>query len=298
MKRHRCMELSGNEIDNGIVVHPSKWLIQTAKNYPSVVIHALRVLSRVFPRGDEHWILPALACAANARITVLGRLGNGMRMRLVWTDGVSQSIRRQGFFEPETVAVVRSVIKPGDHFWDVGAQLGQYTLLACGLGAEVHAFEPDPATFSLLAENVKSNSLSAVRLNCFAITEHCGTVQFYMAPPTNIGASSCQKTDDGFRVEVECHTLDCYAEQHQLPQLVKLDVEGSEISVLLGAKRLLARQTPLIVEFSPRRQSCAELATLLRGHGYRLERLSAKGPEPYVPIPGEYRVFNVLAVGV
>ena len=254
----------------------------------------LKGIAMALPKGDEHWLLGELANAANVRIVTNGMLSNGMRMRLVWTDGVSRAIRANGWFEPETVAVVRSLLTPQTRFYDVGAQLGQYTLLAAGLSAAVHAFEPDPDTHSLLAQNVRMNDVTAT-LNRFALSDHCGTVAFYQATPENIGESSCLPLESARKLQVECHTLDCYAERHGLPDLIKLDVEGAETTVLRGAPSLLARKVPMIIEFAPRIHDCAPLADFLRSYGYYLQRITDCGLVPYVPQQGDYRVFNVLA---
>ena len=57
------------------------------------------------------------------------------------------------------VSVFLSHIKHGHTVIDVGAHVGQYTLLAAGIGRTVHSFEPEPKTFAILSGNVAQNGL-------------------------------------------------------------------------------------------------------------------------------------------
>jgi FkbM family methyltransferase len=277
-------------------VRKSAIAFAAARQFPHLVQFGLKIASFRFPRGDEHWTFPELCAAADCRVTVRGRLGNGMEMQLVWMDVVSREIRENGWFEPETVSFVNKLLGPGKRFFDVGAQLGQYTLLAAGLKAEVHSFEPDPKTFKLLSKNVARNRLS-VTLNRCAITNHDGTVSFYPSAVDNIGMGSCTPAQNatGKCVTVESVTLDSYAQKHGTPHLIKLDVEGSEIAALQGANELMKAGVPLIVEFAPLCRDCGALADFLRSHGYRIHRITAEGVIPYRQVDGEKKFFNVFA---
>ena len=59
--------------------------------------------------------------------------------------------------EPETVQWIEQYVKPGDTFYDIGANIGAYSLIADAQGAIVYAFEPVPSTFAHLARNVTEN---------------------------------------------------------------------------------------------------------------------------------------------
>lgn len=95
-------------------------------------------------------------------------------------------------------------------------------------------------------------------------------------------------------------TLDAFAEERRIvPDLVKIDVEGSEIAVLEGARRLLERARPLVIfESWPGNRERAELFTLLDVHGYDLRPLTFPPlPHPCLTLASfrDSRALNFLA---
>jgi len=192
---------------------------------------------------------------------------------------------------------------------DVGAHVGQYSLLASGLvGREgaVHSFEPEPATFALLQHNVLINGLRNVHPVRCALAESSKEVELYVARPDNIGQTSLRQPDNfsGVQVKVQCRTLDDYAEGHGLGRinLIKIDVEGAELDVLLGARWILSRNPKphIIIEFWEKflqayGSSCAQVAEFLEGSGYSLFWIGETGLTPYLPMKNA-ELFNVLGV--
>jgi hypothetical protein len=170
-------------------------------------------------------------------------------------------------------------------FLDVGANIGQYTLLASGLVGEsghVHGFEPNARTFSVLESNLSINNLANA-----AITR------------CEVGAESVASQP------VPRVSLDDYVRQRRIEHvdLIKIDIDGGELDVLRGARQLLSSAHPpqLIVEFAESNQtplghSCAEMADFLRGLGNELFCIDTQGPVPYVPWGPERAYFNVLVV--
>jgi len=72
-----------------------------------------------------------------------------MKIQVLWADlGRGLIYELTGTTKPEVVNVMEQIVKPGMVFVDVGAHVGQYTLLTAGLGASVHSFEPKPADLS------------------------------------------------------------------------------------------------------------------------------------------------------
>jgi FkbM family methyltransferase len=163
--------------------------------------------------------------------------------------------------EPETVAWVEEHVRPGDAFYDVGANVGAYALIAgrlVGPAGRVCAFEPGFATYATLAANVLRNDLGAVvyALN-IALSDTTG-----LAPLTysslrsgaalhSFGDGSAPAGDAptqmvaGFRLDELVARLGL-----PTPTQLKLDVDGSELAVLRGAGNLLAdsRLRTLLVE--------------------------------------------------
>jgi precorrin-6B methylase 2 len=154
-----------------------------------------------------------------------------------------------GLYEYELTRHLRRLCKPGHRSFDIGGFDGYYALVLARLtGAEVLVFESDPEACRRIERNCARNPApgSLVRV-------HNAYVAFETNPDQN-----CIALDDSLRKD-ELFT----------PDLMKLDVDGAEVSALTGAKELLAHRQPhLIVETHSAQleRDCAELLIEL---GYR-----------------------------
>ena len=148
--------------------------------------------------------------------------------------------------------MLERIVRPGMVFFDLGAHIGEYTLLASRLvtdTGQVHAFEPDPDIFKLLQENVARNKLGNVKLNCCAVSDADGEADFIICADP---ASSSIIQNSGLQpgpalkqiASVPTRCLDSYHRESECrPNIVKADVEGAELLVLEGAKN-----TPEVLE--------------------------------------------------
>lgn len=145
-----------------------------------------------------------------------------------------------GFQEYAEMAFLLHVLRSDDVFIDVGANVGSYTVLACAAaGASGWCFEPVPATYARLIENVRINHLED-RVQCLnvGVGSQAGILGFSsdMDAGNRVLAGSESRTD---RIEVPVDTLDTLL-AGQLPAVMKIDVEGYETAVLEGARQVLA----------------------------------------------------------
>jgi FkbM family methyltransferase len=250
--------------------------------------------------------------AIGYRVPAATRLSNGMRAVVPWNDDGGNAMYRHGHYEPETLRLFECLVSPGMTVFDVGANVGQYTLAASGRlsgWGEVHAFEPDPLTYAWLVRNARLNALPNVRAVQTAVYDTTEPLELYLATARDTGSNSLVGepwTPAGKRVRVRCTTLDRYAAEHSIPRVdvIKVDVEGAELGVLRGAQRIVAgpHQPVMILEFEEERQrlagtSCEALARHLVDRGYALYRIGAHGRALATDIrpPGS---FNMLAVPV
>jgi len=297
---------------------PSALALWVTARSPLLARGALRVWSRVSQilgrqrQFRDHWLAARVARDLQYRVPVVARLGNGMRIKVHVHDYVGGAIIRDGFYEHEMVQLVRRLLRTGQTFFDVGAHVGQYSLLASelvGSTGAVHSFEPDPQTFRWLASNIRRNGLANICANQLALSSRREVLQFYLSAVQDIGSNSLQRPKhfSGNVVSVTCVSLDEYLESARVPRvdLLKMDVEGAEGAVLAGATRLLAREDRplLIIEFEEARQrafgtSCARLAQSLTEWRYTLFRITGSALEPYVARNPDAPSFNVLAVPV
>lgn len=266
-------------------------------------------LFRHSPRPD-HWLLTALTDFLDLRVPVKARLGNGMKVIVPWNDLIGRSIFESGYYEAETVKLIQKLLAPGMVFFDVGAHIGQYTLVASqavGATGQVHSFEPDPDTYKWLQRNARLNRLNNVQLTPMALSNESGIRQLYLATSQSIGCNSLSPPSNysGNTCHIECTTVDAYVEMKgiQRVDLIKVDVEGAEGSVLQGASSLLRSENKpiIIMEFEEARQkalgsSCAKLADVLTSNGYSLFTAQGQRARDYVPSASDPAGLNVLAI--
>jgi FkbM family methyltransferase len=165
-----------------------------------------------------------------------------------WIEGQKLAVRRgmrgatgniyAGLHEFVDMMLPLHLLRSGDLFLDVGANIGSYTVLASGVrGATTWAFEPDPGTVRALERNVELNNLGdKVTIHPLALGEIDGTVAFTQGLDT-VNRVVCDGEANARRVVVR--RLDSLVGERQ-PLLIKMDVEGYEQSVVRGAQHLLA----------------------------------------------------------
>lgn len=178
------------------------------------------------------------------------RLANGSLIELLPADLIQSEIYYVGYYEFYLARFFRARVQPGWVFADVGAHIGQYTLIAAERGAHVHAFEPNPQNLARLHRNIDLNHLTQVALNPVAVSDHPGESTFQLPEPANTGTGSLRSQDPGSKntITVKTITLDDYfASQPTAPHIIKLDVEGAELLALRGAARLLRAHQPLLM---------------------------------------------------
>jgi FkbM family methyltransferase len=193
-------------------------------------------------------------------------------------------------YEAPELHFLRRVLRPGDVVADVGAHVGIVVLVAArhvGRTGAVHAFEPVPANLERLRRNIALNGFEQVLVNAVAVGASAGEVRVGLSDVAAQSRSTGGFTVGGAHdaVEVRRVALDDYFEAAGTPpRVVKLDVEGSELSVLDGFQRTLERAPPdlLLVEvnqtvLAAQGSSTSGLAERLGDLGYRLMRPTVSG---------------------
>lgn len=150
----------------------------------------------------------------------------------------------------------------GDVVWDVGANIGLYALFAArcvGSQGKVVAFEPEPQTRTLLCRNSELNHLENVTVEAYALDKENAVKLLYRSATANPGTHSLvQRRDYKLRrkgITVQTVRGDDLIRDHSMahPNVMKIDVEGSECDVLLGMAGILRSEKlrTLIVEVHP-----------------------------------------------
>jgi FkbM family methyltransferase len=200
-------------------------------------------------------------------------------------------------YEPYTGRAMKIHLRAGDTFWDVGAHIGWFSLLASkivGSNGKVFSFEPSPDVFNMLSANTQG--LSSIRaIQCGV--GNTDAVAPFAAQGTSTAASFLEEVTELYqhyhfpktpiqKIETNIRKADNLLKELGAPHVIKIDVEGFELEVLKGATGLLLTARPiLIMEIHPIQLNLSGgsevlLFQFLKEHGYGWEVIN-RSPAPY-----------------
>lgn len=219
-----------------------------------------------------------------------------LRMRLALSEHMQSQIFWYGYYSRDVCAVVKKLLDKGDIVVDAGANIGEISLVAAkavGKDGCVYAFEPVTSIADRLAENIEANRLENVRLLRFGLADEERTVPIFAAAGAfhdgseNSGLGTLFATSQrSAKIEnIRLTTLDRYWDETkpQRMDLVKIDVEGAELAVLMGARNCLERFKPyLVIEVQTDTAEAAgyraaAILEFLEPMGYRFHRIARNG---------------------
>ncbi len=188
--------------------------------------------------------------------------------------------------EPGTVAWIDSSVKEGQIFYDIGANIGVYTIFAArkvGPAGKVYAFEPHAANFARLIDNVIQNGLQQVVVPCsFALdsgegfapfaydSARAGTSHSQLLSSAPVGQDERGADIDELKFAT---TVDFLVNAGRIapPHHVKIDVDGNEHRILDGMANLLrSPHSPLTLQVELNEPHAAASEALLKEQGYTL----------------------------
>ncbi len=176
--------------------------------------------------------------------------------------------------ERHEITLLRRILLPGDIFWDVGANIGFYTLTASRLvGPEgrVVSFEPAAHAWKSLTTNLSLNQSANVLPCQIALSDTSGQAVLHRTADFADGGASLMPRADyhSDSEKVKTTTLDQFLAQSESPPpiLIKIDVEGFEGNVLRGGQTILQSEQPplILVEMN----DANEIGAILSTAGYR-----------------------------
>lgn len=206
------------------------------------------------------------------------------KLGLDWADTRSAAFTclSEGKYEPEIERILCEALLRSSRpvFIDVGANEGFHSLncLSTIPEATVVAFEPNPLVRSRLERNLEVNGFSSrATVHPFGLSSNEGTADFYVPALTGSAGGSLENLhpEEGnpSTFSVQLLALDSL---NLSPAVIKIDVEGNEMNVLLGAEETIARSRPTIVAellrkwMRPFHSSPQGAANLILSHGYEM----------------------------
>jgi FkbM family methyltransferase len=188
---------------------------------------------------------------------------------------------RLGTTEKACQAVLAERLRPGDVFYDLGANIGLFSLLAArstGPTGKVFSFEPDVQVAERLRRNAARNGLSNITVVEMGVWSASGTLNFVSADSSSPdrGVGSFVPNDAvATGSPVRCISLDDFTQSAPPPCAIKCDVEGAEVETFRGAQNLLGTQHPWILCELHSRSNDEAWRLLVRRFGYTFECVDA-----------------------
>ena len=199
-----------------------------------------------------------------------------------------------GYKNFEYTAIFEKLAKKVNCFYDIGANIGYYSLLAAKINPRmtIKSFEPALGPLHYLKANVEVNHFKNIKVEAIALSDQNGSIDFFevksnkysyikynLAGEGNAGS----KTDPGMFVKntVKCITTDDYMKQHPEDKvdLVKMDTEGTEHYILYKAQVLLGEHKAIIICETLFNEIEEKLDTILRSYGYEFYNHTERGLE-------------------
>jgi FkbM family methyltransferase len=246
---------------------------------------ALRALTFAF--GKE--MGSRIAGHAAFRVAPIVKVNTARGVMRFWCPSSTSAKYAVNFlrYEPDTRAWIETHVRSGDHMWDIGANIGAYTLYASLVpGVTVTAFEPVANTYAALTKNISLNPFAkdVVALS-LALSDGNGLVPFYLRN-TEVGgamhALGAPETFDGPFEVASIETVVAIKGEDLVknfgarpPDHVKLDVDGHELRVLKGMAGLLPAIRTLWIEMEDAAELSGENARIeafLVGLGFSISR--------------------------
>ena len=178
---------------------------------------------------------------------------------------IGHSIRHYGEYTQVEVDYMSPYINKDSVIFDIGANIGYHSTAFATLGKEVHSFEPNNKNFALLEQNMEKFT-NAYLYNCAASFQdgEAFISDYSLDQDGNYG--KCEMAPDG----QPCKTFKLDSLNIPTPDLIKIDVEGHELHVIVGAGNIIAQHKPVIFYESMGGEGYDTIYDFLTGLGYTI----------------------------
>ena len=221
-------------------------------------------------------------------------LGQVLNIKTNQTSYITQLLYWEGYQNFEYTDIFIKLIKKINVFYDIGANIGYYSLLAEieNKNIKVIGFEPANGPLSYFRENIKINKFKNIRVESLALSDKEGEITFYeirnkkytyleynLAGEGNSGSKMSGR--NFVPISVKTTTLDKYVENAKEANidLIKMDTEGTEHFILENSDNVLKLMKPIIICETLFNTIELELEKLMRSYGYEFYNHTEMGLE-------------------
>jgi FkbM family methyltransferase len=195
-----------------------------------------------------------------------------------WIVGSQRHAFWLGIYEPHMQKLIAREVTPDAVFYDVGANVGFYSLLASVLVGQgkVFAFEPLPTNVAYLHRHLNLNAVKNVEVLEIAICDQVGSSSFEREGTGAMGRLEAQGS-----LRVATATLDSLLQEQRIapPRYIKMDIEGAEPKALMGAASCFQKYKPVLFLATHGREVHNECCELLRSWRYELRVVEQSSQE-------------------
>ncbi|MGI0489157.1 FkbM family methyltransferase [Pantanalinema rosaneae CENA516] len=234
-----------------------------------------------------------------------------LKISLYLANDLSSQLFIAGCYEPNEFYWLSRVLRPGMTFLDVGANDGLYALFTSRIvGSEglVYAFEPSPREFNRLQSNITLNQITNIQAVPIALANINGSIELKLSNNEHAGQNTLgQFIYEGVAAAettiIPVQRLDDWIAEAAIHQIdmIKMDVEGAEFSVLQGAKQSLITYRPLLLlelsdaALQAQGSSAADVLEFLQSLGYEIFTFGQWSGLP-IKFSGRFTSNNIVAV--
>lgn len=206
----------------------------------------------------------------------------GVKFKLDLSEDVQRNIFYGNYDREGEMSTILNLVNKDDVVLDIGSHIGIYALPTAKRVEYVYCFEPDPYNFSKLEENKYLNKITNITLENIAIAEEAGERTFFQGDK-NTGKSSFSDIKAKEETTIRTTTLDDYILGKDVDsiKLIRMDIQGAELSALRGAGKTLEMTNSLLIEMHPRQmkalnQNPQDVFKILSNKGFECENLAGK----------------------
>lgn len=222
-----------------------------------------------------------------------------IRLWYFFDSDIGRSLYLTGSFENETLSLIKQIIRPGNVIFDIGANIGQFSVFMskCLAGSGiVYAIEPYGKNIQLIKKNIEINKVNNISIHQIAIAEASGPTILRVYSDYAYNSLLLIDRKKLLREEtVEAQTLDDFVEKNRITRidLLKIDIEGFELSAFKGAVETLKKLKPAIIaEIQP-----LNIKALGIGRQDIIDYLSVFGYEAFLITNRGLRLANEASSG-
>jgi len=257
------------------------------KTVNRIIVSSLRPLAKVLPTSLKIPINGSFQLdLENNKSAIINANPTNYLSKMIFWDGIKG-------YEYNAIKVFRELAMTSRNFFDIGANIGYYSLTANAYNKSISifCFEPMTGIYKYLKMNMQDNHVQNAVLENVGLSNQEGKVKFYSIKRDNFSEFEDQLSGEGTinlellperniqEIEINTITLDDYVKRNSIEfiDLIKMDTEASEHLVLDGSKKVLADFKPIIFcEVLPN-QVELKIESTLKKYDYQFYRIYSNG---------------------